>query len=106
MRTTTKISPPKDNPLHPGELLKESFGPEGLHISIAEAARNLGIARVSLSRVVNGHAAVSPDLALRLERAGISTARFWMAAQAAFDLAEARKRKQPNVIRLYAPEAA
>ncbi len=50
------------NPSHPGELLKENFGSDGLNISIAEAARRLGISRVALSRVTNCHAAISADL--------------------------------------------
>jgi len=86
------------NPCHPGELLKVNFGSEGLGITIAEAARRLGMTRVSLSRVVNCHAAVSPDLAVRLEKAGISTARFWLAMQSGYELSQALKRKQPRVI--------
>ncbi len=84
-------------PPHPGELLKENIGPDGLNIGIAEAARGLGLSRVSLSRVVNGRAAISPELAVRLEAAGLSTARFWMAMQAAYDLAQARLKEQPRV---------
>jgi len=91
------------NPCHPGELLEDSFGEDGLNISIAEAARRLGVARVTLSRVVNTRAAVSPDLAVRLERAGLSTARFWLAVQAAYDLSQALKRKQPKVIPFQTP---
>ena len=85
------------NPPHPGRLLKENFGPEGLNISVAEAARNLGISRVSLSRVVNGRAAISADLALRLETAGLSSAHFWLSMQSAYDLNQAEMRKQPRV---------
>jgi addiction module HigA family antidote len=86
------------DPCHPGELLKQNFGSDGLDITIAEAARRLGMTRVSLSRVVNCRAAVSPDLAVRLEQAGISTARFWLAVQAGYDLSQALKRKQPKVV--------
>jgi addiction module HigA family antidote len=86
------------NPPHPGELLKDSFGKDGLNISIAEAARRLGVSRVALSRVVNGRAAVSPDLAIRLEIANLSTARLWLALQAGYDLSQALKRKQPKII--------
>jgi addiction module HigA family antidote len=86
------------NPPHPGLLLKENFGKDGLDLPIAEVARRLGMTRVSLSRVVNGRAAISPDLALRLEQSGISTARFWLAMQAGYDLSQALKRKQPKVV--------
>ena len=84
------------NPPHPGELLREDvLVPLGL--SVTEAAERLAMSRVALSRVLNGRAGVSPDLAVRLERAGVSTARFWMTLQANYDLARARKHKQPLV---------
>jgi addiction module HigA family antidote len=57
---------------------------------VHEAAKRLGIARVTLSRVLNGNASVSANLALRLEQAGIGAARSWLAMQLAYDLAQAR----------------
>lgn len=84
------------NLAHPGELLRETVL-EPLELPVTEAAERLGMSRVALSRVLNGKAAISPDLAIRLERAGVSTARFWLTAQANFDLARAMKRKQPRV---------
>lgn len=89
---------PMKNPCHPGELLKDSFGPEGLDISVSEAARHLGVSRVTLSRVVNGKSAVTPALAVRLEKAGLSTGRLWLDMQSAYDLSRAQKRKQPKVV--------
>ena len=81
---------------HPGELLKEDvLAPLGL--TVTEAAARLSMSRVSLSRVLNGKAGVSPDLALRLERAGISTARFWMNLQSNFELEQAARRPQPRI---------
>ena len=83
-------------PPHPGEILREDvLVPLGLEVK--EAAARLGMSRVALSRVVNGRAAISPDLAVRLERAGVSTARFWMTLQAHYDLSQALKREQPPV---------
>src|SRR3989338_5252233 len=61
------------NPPHPGETLLEDALP-ALHLSIAELARRLGFARETLSRVLHGHAPISPDLAVRLELAGIGEA--------------------------------
>ncbi|MDR1461980.1 MAG: HigA family addiction module antidote protein [Azoarcus sp.] len=84
------------NPPHPGELLREDVIAE-LGLSVTEAAERLGMSRVAFSRVLNGKAAVSPDLAIRLERAGVSTARAWLAMQANYDLAQARKHPQPLV---------
>lgn len=84
------------NPVHPGEILREDvLAPLGL--SVTEAASRLRMSRVALSRVLNCHAAISPDLAVRLERAGVSTARAWLALQAQFDLTIALQRKQPRV---------
>ena len=86
-------------PPHPGELLREDVIAE-LGLSITEAAKRLGVSRVAFSRVLNGKAAISPELALRLERAGVSTARAWLAMQANYDLAQAEKNEQPIVIPL------
>ena len=81
---------------HPGELLREEvLLPLGL--AVTEAAGRLSMSRVALSRVLNGHAGISPGLAIRLERAGVSTARFWISLQANYDLAQALKQDQPRV---------
>lgn len=88
----------KNHP-HPGELLREDvLAPLG--IGVSEAARRLGISRVALSRVLNGRAGISSDVAVRLERAGVSTARFWVGLQANYDLSRAREQEQPVVERL------
>lgn len=85
----------KNHP-HPGELLREDvLVPLG--IEVTEAADRLGISRTALSRVINGRAGISPDLAIRLESAGVSTARFWMTLQANYALSRAQQRTQPNV---------
>ena len=84
-----------DHP-HPGELLKEDVL-EPLGLSVTEAAQRLGMSRVSLSRVLNGRAGISPDLAVRLERAGVSTARFWMTLQTNYELQRAEAREQPPI---------
>ena len=78
------------NPVHPGRLIKNACLTP-LNLSITSAAINLGVSRNSLSRVVHGHAGVSPEMAIRLEKAGWSTADAWLRMQAAHDLARARK---------------
>jgi addiction module HigA family antidote len=89
---------------HPGEILKETvFEPLGL--SVTEAAKRLAISRVALSRVLNGKAGISPDLALRLEKAGVSSARFWIGLQANFNLWQAMQHKQPTVYALQSAAA-
>ncbi|EPO7850311.1 HigA family addiction module antitoxin [Pseudomonas aeruginosa] len=89
------------NPPHPGETLLEDVLPE-LDISIAELARRLGFARETLSRIMHGHAPISPDLAVRLELAGIGTARTWLGVQADYDLWQAQHREQPRIERFAA----
>ena len=81
---------PMKNPPHPGRSVRENcLDPLGL--SVTEAAAVLGVARHTLSRVLNGHAGISPDMAIRLEKAGWSSADFWLRRQTAYDLAQARK---------------
>ena len=78
------------NPPHPGRSIRDNCL-EPLGLSVTEAAKVLGVARHTLSRVLNGHAAISPSMALRLENAGWSDAEFWLRRQASYDLAQARK---------------
>lgn len=84
------------NPVHPGEVLREDVLRE-LDLSVTDAAERFGVSRVALSRVLNGHAAVSPAQALRLEAAKIGTARMWLDMQTAYDLARERAAGAPTV---------
>lgn len=87
------------NPPHPGALLREDVL-RPLGIEVTEAAQRLGMSRTALSRVINARSGISPDLAIRLERAGVSTARLWMTLQVNYELAQAEQRQQPKVQRL------
>jgi addiction module HigA family antidote len=93
------------NPPHPGETLREDVLP-ALGLTVTEAAAQLGVTRAALSRVLNGRAAISPEMALRLEGwLGVENggrADGWLAQQAAFDLWKARMAGMPAVKR--APE--
>lgn len=95
------------NPPHPGETLKEDILP-ALGLSVTEAARQLGVTRTALSRVLNGHAAISPEMARRIEAwLGIDrggSAQLWLGMQMDYDLWQAEQRPAPKVIR--APEMA
>lgn len=77
-----------NQPAHPGRLVKHELDELGL--SVAEAAKALGISRQQLHAVIAGRSAVSPEMALRLEAGMGSTADTWMRLQAAFDLAQFR----------------
>lgn len=90
------------NPPHPGETLKEDVLP-ALKLTVTEAAAQLGISRNSLSRVLNGHAAISPVLALRLEEwLGVENggrAELWIAQQVAYDLWKTRSQYKNSTIK-------
>lgn len=88
-----------NNPSHPGEILREDVLAE-LGLSVTEAAARLGVSRVTLSRVIHCHSAISPDLAVRLELAGASTARAWLAMQSAYDLAQVLKNEHKGIQQL------
>ncbi|NOT15344.1 MAG: HigA family addiction module antidote protein, partial [Methylotenera sp.] len=64
------------NPPHPGEMLKEDVLP-AMGLTVTEAAEQLGVARVTLSRMINGHAAISADMAIRLSQWLGGTAEIW-----------------------------
>ncbi len=81
------------NPPHPGETLKEDVLP-ALGLTVTQAAEELGINRVTLSRVLNGKAGVSIDLALRLESwLDGPTAESWLKGQLAYDLWQAEQHR-------------
>ena len=78
------------NPPHPGEVLRDGvFTDSG--ISVTDFAERLGISRVTLSRLLNGKAGVSADMALRLAAALGGTAQSWLHMQANYDLWQAQK---------------
>ena len=91
------------NPPHPGETLREDVLP-ALGFTVTQAARQLGVMWSAFSRVLNGHAAISPDMALRLEhwlgeqRGG--RAEVWLAQQMAYDIWHARQKPRPEIARV------
>jgi addiction module HigA family antidote len=90
------------NPPHPGETLREDVLP-ALGLTVTDAAAQLGVTRAALSRVLNGRAAISPEMALRLEAwLGVENggrADLWVSQQAEYDLWQARKAGTPKVKR-------
>lgn len=96
---------PMKNPPHPGRSIKDAcLDPLGL--TITEAAKLLGVTRNTLTRVINGHAGISPEMAIRLEMMGWSTADSWLAMQTAFDLARARRSQEGLHVTPYRPVPA
>lgn len=83
------------NPPHPGLTLRDDILP-ALGLTVTEAAQQLDVARATLSRVINGRAAISPEMALRIEAwLGVERggeARIWIAEQSAYDMWQAEQR--------------
>ena len=79
------------NPTHPGKLVQANL--EELGLSVATAARGLGVTRQQLYNVISARSAVSPEMALRLEQAFGGTADMWLRMQSAYDLAQLRQHK-------------
>ena len=78
------------NPPHPGTGIRDEIAELGL--SVAEAARGLGVTRQQLYRVINGQCGITPEMALRLEKSIGSNADFWLRLQMNHDLAKVRAR--------------
>lgn len=88
------------NPAHPGLVLREYL--DG--ISVTETAQRLGVTRATLSRILNGKAAISADMAVRLSVLLPNTdAAFWLRMQAAYDLWHAEQKNHDFVIPLSQP---
>jgi len=79
------------DPAHPGEVVKE-LCLEPLGLTVTEAAQALGVARKTLSELVNGRAGVSTEMALRLSKAFRTTPEFWLDLQQQYDLWHTRQR--------------
>lgn len=94
------------NPVHPGRIVKHDCL-EPLGLTVTDAAKALRVTRQALNNIVNGKAGISPEMALRLEKAFGSTADTWLRMQAAYDLAQARKREASiKVVRYAAAHAS
>ena len=84
------------NPAHPGAVLNEWLA----DVSITQAAEHLGITRAYLSRILNEHASISADMALRLSVLLGTSADMWLNMQSAYDLWQAAQKPRPNVVPL------
>jgi len=80
------------NPPHPGKILKE-LCLKPLALTVTEAAKALGVSRKTLSGILNGHAGISPEMAIRLSIAFDTTAESWLNQQVQYDLWQAEQRR-------------
>jgi addiction module HigA family antidote len=93
------------NPPRPGEALRDDVVP-ALGLTVTEAAAQPGVTRAALSRILHGHAGISPEMALRLEawlgEESGGKADLWLAQPSAYDLSQARPKDVPKVARVQA----
>lgn len=78
------------NPPHPGEIIKEDCL-DPLELNVTQAAKALGVTRQALSNLINGRAGVSPEMAIRLEKAFGGDAETWLRLQMNFEMWNARR---------------
>jgi antitoxin HigA-1 len=91
------------NPPHPGEIIRE-LCLEPLGLTVTRAAQGLGVTRKTLSLLVNGHAGISPEMAVRLSQTFGRSPESWLQLQGQYDLAQVRKSaKEIDLKPLYSP---
>jgi addiction module HigA family antidote len=92
------------NPVHPGQLVKACL--DDLGFSVAEAAKGIGITRQQLHNVVAGRSSITPEMAIRFEKAFGGTAETWLKMQVNYDLAQMRQRASGIVVKRLTPKVA
>ena len=76
-------------PVHPGSIVREDCIDE-LGLTVKSAAEQLGVTRQTLSNLINGRSALTPEMSIRLEKIGWGNAAQWIRLQGNYDLAQAR----------------
>lgn len=90
---------PMKNPPHPGEIIRDLYLTP-LHLTVTQAAEGLGVTRKTLSLLLNGHAGISPEMAIRLSKALGRSPESWLQLQMQYDLAQVKlKAEQIHVTR-------
>ena len=96
---------PMKNPVHPGSIIRhDCLVPLGL--TVTAAAKVLGVSRQALNNLLNGKSGVTPEMAIRLEKAFGGTADTWLRMQMNYDLARAMKRESKIKVARYKPTHA
>ncbi len=85
------------NPAHPGKILKEYL--DG--ISISQASQRLGITRATLSRIINGKASITPQMAVRLSQSLGTSVEIWVNLQSQYDVWQAQTNPPKNVLPMF-----
>src|SRR5688572_5733727 len=87
------------NPPHPGLIVKRVLI-EGANLSVTDAARSLGVGRVTLSKLINKKSGISPEMAVRLSLALNTSSEMWMNMQSMYDLWQAEKKRNKLRVRI------
>ncbi len=95
---------PMRNPPHPGALIRDCL--DEFSLSVSDAARGIGVTRQQLHNIISGRSGISPEMALRLEKAFGGTAEQWLRVQQAHDLARVREREHEITVRSFRRRAA
>jgi addiction module HigA family antidote len=95
MKTITRTV----RPIHPGEMLKEDFLPD-YDMTASSFAAALGVSRQTVNELLNERRSITPVMALSLSRLFGNTPQFWLNAQAAVDLWEARRSNRTRLSRI------
>jgi antitoxin HigA-1 len=90
------------NPPHPGRIVRQECL-EPLKLTVTAAATILGVTRKALSELLNGHAGISPEMAVRLSKAFGSSPEAWLKMQMHYDLAQVMKKANEINVKRYEP---
>jgi addiction module HigA family antidote len=88
------------NPPHPGIIVKKALI-DGANLNVTEAAKLLGVGRVSLSKIINGHSGISPEMAVRLSIALNTSSKMWLSMQDTYDLWQVEKYKSKLIKQIF-----
>lgn len=91
---------PMKNPPHPGEIIRDMCITP-LDLTVTQASKGLGVTRKTLSLLLNGHAGVSPEMAVRLSKAFGRSPESWMQLQVQYDLAQVLARSEEIKVQRY-----
>jgi len=91
---------PIHNPVHPGFIVKDALI-DNTNLNVTEAAKLLKVSRTALSRLLNGHAAISPEMALRLSKFFGTSIEMWINIQAHYDAWEIQKIRSKIKVKQY-----
>jgi addiction module HigA family antidote len=93
---------PMKNPPHPGDLIRTEIV-DALGLTVSKAAEILGVRRATLSDILHGKAALTPEMALRIEKAFGPDMHHLLRMQLAYDVAQTRQRSKTIAVKRYVP---